>query len=155
MRRTTPRCLFVLLILIAMLKPLAALAAQDAAAAAQPALSSGGSSRGSSWLPSHLPAFAPLAIRRTRVALYFQAARDPLIKLAPQVYELASNSERCRLKSGAKACGLPAEPLKGTDLKQIFKYYVKVPVEARLERQQLDIHKSDWTWQPYYSRPGN
>ena len=105
--------------------------------------------------PDSLPRFTPHAIRKLQVELYFQAGREPLANLAPRIYDLASNSERCRLNSGAKPCDLPAGPLKGSDLKQIFKYYVKIPVEARLDQQRLDIHKSDWIWQPYFSHRNN
>jgi hypothetical protein len=92
---------------------------------------------------------SPQAINRERVTLYFAAAREPLIRLAPQVYLFAADSERCRLNEGAKPCGLPDDPLKSTDLQPIFNYYVKQPVEAALGHQQIQIRKRDWIWQPY------
>ncbi|MGH9433636.1 MAG: hypothetical protein ACRD3T_19060 [Terriglobia bacterium] len=146
-----PACLFVLSMLI--LVPVAGLAYQDSATPpTSPATPPASASPANRNAADRLPGFSPQAIRKVRVDLYFQAAREPLAKLAPQVYALASNSERCRLSSGAQACDLPGEPLKGSDLRQILKYYVKGPVEAALDQQQLDIHKSDWTWQPYVNR---
>ena len=97
--------------------------------------------------PSSAPDFSPEALVRQRVSLYFEAAKTPLEKLAPQVYSLATESERCRMMSGAKACGLPSEPLKASGLRQIFEYYVAGPVEAGLSSQKVEIHKSNWSWQ--------
>ncbi|MGH9452467.1 MAG: hypothetical protein ACRD2O_00680 [Terriglobia bacterium] len=151
MQKTTAA--FSLAIAIAILAPAAARAYQNSTSPPGSLATTTGSQSdaGLNRDQESLPGFAPQAIRKLRVELYFQAGREPLAGLAPRIYHLASNSERCRLNSGAKACDLPAGPLKGSDLKQIFKYYVKSPVEARLDLQQLDIHKSDWTWQPYFS----
>jgi len=148
-----PSCLIAISML--MLIPVAALAYQDSKSSAPPQPAAGQDLHSNLNASNGLPEFSPPAIRKVRVVLYFQAAREPLVKLAPQVYEFASNSERCRLNSGANACDLPAEPLKGSDLKQIFKYYVKGPVEAALNQQQLDVHKSDWTWRPYVNHRNN
>lgn len=95
----------------------------------------------------------PQTINEERVKLYLAEAREPLGKLAPQVYIFAADSERCRLDDGAKICGLPDEPLKSTDLEAIFNYYVKQPVAAALNRQQVHTRKSDWTWRPYVKQP--
>jgi len=94
----------------------------------------------------------PLVITKERVKLFFEAAHAPIEKLAPQVYQLAADSERCRLASGAAACGLPEEPLKSTGLKQIFQYYVKRPTEEVMDHQQIVTHKSVWIWQPYVNQ---
>jgi hypothetical protein len=96
---------------------------------------------------------SPQTINEERVKLYFGAAREPLGSLASQVYVFAADSERCRLDDGAKLCGLPDEPLKSTDLQAIFNYYVKQPVAAALNRQQVHTRKSDWTWHPYVKQP--
>jgi hypothetical protein len=92
---------------------------------------------------------SPQAINQERVKLYFAAAREPLARLASEVYLFAADSERCRLNDGARACGLPGDPLKSTDLQRIFDYYVNNPVEAVLNQRQIKTTKSDWTWQPY------
>ena len=153
MRMLRPSCLFVIFIL--MVAPFTAAAAQDATLSPSPQAQAGQDGGSNLKTAGNLPPFSPQAVRKVRVELYIQAARESLGKLAPQVYELASNSERCRLNSGAKACDLPSEPLKGSDLKQIFKYYVKGPVQAALSRQQIDVQKSDWTWQPYFNHRNN
>lgn len=96
---------------------------------------------------STTPGRTPQAIRLRRAALYLESARQPLAKLASQIYEFAADSEFCRLDSGAKACGLPADPLKSTDLKQIFNYYVKLPVNSEMEQQKVAAQKGHWIWQ--------
>ena len=93
-----------------------------------------------------VPHFSPQAIRQERAKLYVAAAQQPLAKLAPKIERLATESERCRLTSGSKACGLLATPLKSSDLKEIFKYYVKQPSEAALDQQKLGVSKSNWSW---------
>ncbi|HUY15841.1 MAG TPA: hypothetical protein VMX16_19760 [Terriglobia bacterium] len=152
MRMMKPACLFAIAMLI--VGPLAA-ASQDSTLSPSPQTQTGQDGESSLKTTGSLPPFSPQAVRKIRADIYIQAAREALVKLAPQVYELASNSERCRLNSGAKACDLPAEPLKGSDLQHIFKYYVKGPVEAALSRQQLDVQKSDWTWQTYSNHHSN
>jgi hypothetical protein len=97
--------------------------------------------------PGQATGSTPEAIRERRAALYLEAAKQPLSKLASQIYDFASDSERCRLESGAQACGLLAGPLKGKDLKQIFDYYVKLPVKASLDQKKVDARKSHWIWQ--------
>jgi hypothetical protein len=92
---------------------------------------------------------SPQAVKQERVKLYLAAAREPLARLASEVYLFAADSERCRLNDGSKPCGLPDTPLNSTDLEPIFDYYVKQPVQAVLKQQQIKAHKSDWTWQPY------
>lgn len=92
------------------------------------------------------PQFSPEAIARQRVTLYLQAAPQPLEKLSAAIDAFAAASERCRLASGAKACGLSAAPLPGGGLQQVFDYYVKGPVEERLSAQKAAAHKSSWSW---------
>lgn len=92
---------------------------------------------------------SPQGIIKARVKLYFDAAGQPLDRLAPAINRFATDSERCRMLSGAKACGLPSDPLKSSRLKQVFRYYVSGPVEAGLARQKVAVHKSAWTWQPH------
>jgi hypothetical protein len=94
-----------------------------------------------------LPDCSPAVIKQERVKLYLAAAREPLARLASQIYLFAADSERCRLNDGARACGLPRLPLKSTDLEPIFDYYVSQPVDAVLNEQQIRTRKSDWTWQ--------
>lgn len=96
--------------------------------------------------------FSPQDLIKQRVNLYLEAAHSPLEKLAPEIYSFATDSERCRMASGAKACGLPADPLQGSELKQIFDYYVAHPIEAGLARQKVGVHKSNWNWQAQASR---
>lgn len=96
---------------------------------------------------------SPQTINEERVKLYLAEGREPLGNLAPQVYIFAADSERCRLDDGAKICDLPDEPLKSTDLDAIFNYYVKQPVAAALNRQQVHTRKTDWTWRPYVNKP--
>ncbi|MGH9377259.1 MAG: hypothetical protein ACRD1I_00540 [Terriglobia bacterium] len=91
--------------------------------------------------------FSPQGLIKQRVSLYMRAAHSPLEKLAPEIYSFATGAERCRMASGAKACGLPAGPLPGSGLKQVFDYYVAQPVEAGLDRQKVEVHKSNWSWQ--------
>jgi hypothetical protein len=93
------------------------------------------------------PDVTPQSLSERRVRLYFQAARQPLAQLAPAVYEFAADSERCRLDHGAKECGLPVHPLNSTDLKEIYDYYVKQPVEATLSQQRVAVSKNNWAWQ--------
>lgn len=90
--------------------------------------------------------FSPQGIIERRVSLYLEAAHTPLEKLAPAVYAFAADAERCRMASGAEACGLSASPLQGGSLKQIFDYYVAQPVEAALGRQKVGAEKSHWSW---------
>jgi hypothetical protein len=95
------------------------------------------------------PDCSPQAIRQERVRLYLAAAREQLASLASQTYLFAADSERCRLSYGSKPCNLPDTPLNSTDLGRIFDYYVKQPVEAALNREQITTRKGDWSWQPY------
>lgn len=108
--------------------------------------------------PGAVPAaphdFSPQGIIGRRVSLYLESARAPLEKLAPAVYAFAADAERCRMASGAEACGLSAGPLQGSSLKQIFDYYVAQPVEAGLVRQKVGVEKSHWTWRAQ-ARPAN
>lgn len=92
------------------------------------------------------PQFSPEAIARQRVTLYLQAAHQPLDKLSAAIDSFAAASERCRLASGAKACGLSEAPLPGGGVQQVFDYYVKGPVEERLSAQKAAAHKSSWNW---------
>lgn len=94
-----------------------------------------------------LPEVTPQDIGRERAKLYVEAAREPLTKIAPQVYQFAADSEHCRLNSGAEACDLTRAPLKDGSLQGIFNYYVKQPVETALNQRQVKVRKSDWTWQ--------
>lgn len=91
--------------------------------------------------------FSPQGIIERRVSLYIESAHTPLEKMAPAVYAFAADAERCRMASGAEACGLSAGPLQGSSLKQIFDYYVAQPVEAGRARQKVGAEKSHWTWQ--------
>lgn len=95
-----------------------------------------------------LPLVSPQDISRERAKLYLEGAREPLAKIAPQIYQFAADSERCRLNSGTEACGLTDIPLKDGSLKGVFNYYVKEPVEAVLNRERVRVHKRDWTWEP-------
>lgn len=90
--------------------------------------------------------FSPEAVAKQRVALYLQAAHQPLDKLSADINAFAAASERCRLASGAKACGLSEAPLPGGSLQQVFDYYVKGPIEERLSAQKAAAHKSSWVW---------
>ncbi|MGH9328681.1 MAG: hypothetical protein ACRD2B_18590 [Terriglobia bacterium] len=95
-----------------------------------------------------LPNVTPQDIGSRRAKLYLEAAREPLARMAPKIYQFALDSERCRLASGAEACGLGKTPLKDGSLKGIFNYYVKQPVEAALNQRQVKIRKSHWIWEP-------
>ncbi|MGH9343167.1 MAG: hypothetical protein ACRD19_05335 [Terriglobia bacterium] len=97
--------------------------------------------------PGAAPDFSPEGVIKQRVSLYLDAAHAPLEKLAPEIYSFATDAERCRMASGAKACGLPSTPLQGSGLKQVFDYYVTQPVEAGLARQKVGVRKSNWSWQ--------
>jgi hypothetical protein len=92
---------------------------------------------------------SPEVIKQERAKLYLAGAREPLARLASQIYIFAADSERCRLNDGAKACGLPRVPLKSTDLEPIFDYYVTRPVDAELNARHIRTRKSDWSWQTY------
>lgn len=90
--------------------------------------------------------FSPQGVIERRVNLYIKAGHTPLEKMASDIYAFAADAERCRMASGAGACGLPASPLSGSSLKQIFDYYVAQPVEAGLARQKVGAEKSHWSW---------
>lgn len=96
---------------------------------------------------ANLPDASPQDVSQARAKLYLAASREPRQKLAPQIYELALNSELCRLNSGAKLCGLSTQPLQDGSFEAIFNYYVKQPVDSVLNQQQIETRKADWTWQ--------
>ncbi|MGH9406277.1 MAG: hypothetical protein ACRD3D_10635 [Terriglobia bacterium] len=92
------------------------------------------------------PSTSPQVLTSERANLFLESAKKPLAQLAPELYRVATDSERCRLANGAKACGLPSQPLKSGSLEDVFKYYVGQPVETALGRQKIGASASDWTW---------
>ena len=85
-------------------------------------------------------------LRKHRVQLFVMAGQEPLKQMAGNIYELATESEHCRVISGSQACGLSPAPLPGGSLEQVFVYYVRQPINASLGQQQPSVHKQDWNW---------
>lgn len=93
-------------------------------------------------------------IRKHRVELFAMAGREHLKQMAGNILQFASDSEHCRIAYGSKACGLPSEALKGGELKQVFDYYVKQPMDAALDQRQPSAHREDWNWNPDLKQSG-
>jgi hypothetical protein len=92
------------------------------------------------------PSTSPEAIQKRRMELFFRVPHVPLSELSQEVVQLATDSERCRIDQGTKACGLTAAPLRGGDLENVFNYYIKSPCEAMMDRQKFQIKRDSWDW---------
>ncbi len=91
---------------------------------------------------------SPDSLRKRRVELFVLAGQQPLKEIAGSLFQLASDSEHCRIAHGSKTCGLPSEPLKAGELEQVFDYYVRQPTNSAVDRQSPSVHKEDWNWNP-------
>ena len=89
---------------------------------------------------------SPESLRQRRVELFVKAGQQPLKQVASEVFGFATESERCRVSYGSKACGLPSESLKGGDVEEVFDYYVRQPVGSAVGQQQPAIQRQDWDW---------
>jgi len=98
---------------------------------------------------------SPESLRQRRVELFIKAGQQHLEAMAKDVFQFATDSERCRVRYGSKACGLPSDSLKGGDVEQVFDYYVRQPTDAVIDQEQPSIQKQDWDWTPNSSRSGN
>jgi hypothetical protein len=92
------------------------------------------------------PASSPEALPKRRVELFFRATHVPLSELSQEVVQLATDSEKCRIDHGTKACQLMTAPLQGGDLENVFTYYIKSPCEAAMSRHKLQTQKESWDW---------
>jgi hypothetical protein len=101
------------------------------------------------------PAPSPESLRQRRVELFFKAGQHSLKDAANDVFQFATDSERCRVTYGSKACGLPSDSLKGGDAEQVFDYYVRQPTDAVIDQEQPSIQRQDWDWSPNPGRSGD
>jgi len=102
--------------------------------------------------------YSPNALRNHRLVLLVRSGRDGLKPLSPAVLHFATESEHCRVTYGSKACGLPSDSLKGSELEQVFDYYVRQPADSAVVQQQPAVRKDAWNWDPRYKpsiQPGN
>lgn len=86
------------------------------------------------------------ALRKHRVQVFVMSGQEPLKQMAGNIYELATESEHCRVISGFQACGLSPDPLPGGSLEQVFEYYVRQPINSSVGQQQPSVQKQDWNW---------
>jgi hypothetical protein len=98
---------------------------------------------------------SPESLRERRVQLFVNAGRQPLKQMASDVFQFATESERCRVSYGSKACGLPSDSLKSGDVEQVFDYYVRQPTNTAIDQQRPSIQKQDWDWNPGLGRPAD
>jgi hypothetical protein len=98
--------------------------------------------------PAQSSAPPPDSLGKNRVELFIRAGQQPLKQMGSDVFHFATDSERCRVDYGSKACGLLTEPLKAGELEQVFDYYVRQPTNAAIEQHPPSVHKEDWEWSP-------
>jgi hypothetical protein len=91
---------------------------------------------------------SPESLRQRRVELFVKAGQQPLKQMANDVFQFATDSERCRVSYGSKACGLPADSLKGGDVDRVFDYYVRQPIGSVVDQQRPSVQRQDWDWNP-------
>lgn len=101
------------------------------------------------------PAPSPESLRQRRVELFVKAGQQPPQEMANDVFQFATDSERCRVTYGSKACGLPSDSLKSGDVEQVFDYYVRQPTDAVIDQKQPSIQRQDWDWSPNQGRSGD
>ena len=65
-------------------------------------------------------------------------------KMGPRL--IGSASEGCRAEHGAKSCGLPEKALASEKLEERYGYYVRGPVEARLNGHAVRVERRNWEW---------
>lgn len=92
------------------------------------------------------PARSPESVRQRRVELFVKAGQQPVKQMANDVFQFATDSERCRVSYGSKACGLPSDSLKGGDVEQVFDYYVRQPTDAVIDQERPSVQRQDWDW---------
>jgi hypothetical protein len=91
---------------------------------------------------------SPDSLRQRRVELFVKAGQQPLKQMANDLFQFATDSERCRVSYGSKACGLPSDSLKGGGVDQVFDYYVRQPTDAVIDQERPSVQRQDWDWNP-------
>jgi hypothetical protein len=91
---------------------------------------------------------SPDLLGKRRLELFVRAGQQPLKQMGGDIFQFATDSERCRVDYGSKACGLSTQPLKGGESEQVFDYYVRQPTNAAIEQHPPSVHKEDWDWSP-------
>ena len=88
--------------------------------------------------------FNPAALSNMRTAIILKATHAPIADVESDLNHLAVLSERCRVESGGKACGLPDKPLESNGLDERYAYYVRTPMDAHASGHQAKLDKHNW-----------
>ena len=89
---------------------------------------------------------SPDSLRQQRVELFVKAGQQPLRQMANDVFQFATDSERCRVSYGSKDCGLPSSSLKGGEVDQVFDYYIRQPTNSVIDQERPSAERQDWDW---------
>jgi hypothetical protein len=92
--------------------------------------------------------FSPAALGNQRTAIILKATHAPISDIENELNRLAVLSERCRVESGPKACGLSDKPLDTNGLDERYAYYVRTPMEAHAGGHQAKVDKHNWEAPP-------
>ena len=92
--------------------------------------------------------FSPAALGNQRSAIILKATHAPISDVEAELNRLAVMSERCRVESGSKSCGLSDKPLETNSLDERYAYYVRTPMEAHARGHQAKVDKHNWESPP-------
>ena len=90
----------------------------------------------------------PATLSTQRAAIILKATHAPIADVENDLNHLALLSERCRVESGAKACGLSDKPLESNSLDERYAYYVRQPMDAHASGHQAKVDKHNWAAPP-------
>jgi hypothetical protein len=91
---------------------------------------------------------SPATLSTQRAAIILKATHAPIADVENELNHLALLSERCRVESGAKACGLSDKPLESNSLDERYAYYVRQPMDAHASGHQAKVDKHNWAAPP-------
>ena len=91
---------------------------------------------------------SPATLSTQRAAIILKATHAPIADVENDLNHLALLSERCRVESGAKACGLSDKPLESNSLDERYAYYVRQPMDAHASGHQAKVDKHNWAAPP-------
>lgn len=91
---------------------------------------------------------SPVTLSTQRAAIILKATHAPIADVENDLNHLALLSERCRVESGAKACGLSDKPLESNSLDERYAYYVRQPMDAHASGHQAKVDKHNWAAPP-------
>ena len=91
---------------------------------------------------------SPATLSTERAAIILKATHAPIAGVENELNHLALLSERCRVESGAKACGLSDKPLESNSLDERYAYYVRQPMDEHASGHHAKVDKHNWAAPP-------